>query len=767
MKFIERKAVENQEIIKIAEQSGVEPLIAKLLLMRDITTPQAIKEYLSADISLLSSPKILHNIEAAESIIKKHIASKKAIVLYGDYDCDGIGATAIMYLTLKALGAEVYYYIPQRHDEGYGLSCDAISRIHAQYPECLIITLDCGITSVTEVEFAKSLGLQVIITDHHEPSVLLPDTVVLNPILCDGCSPLCGAGVALKLAEQLTNRQFIAQFFDICAVSTVADVVPLVGDNRIIVKAGLEMLSNGSCRQGLKKLLLLSNIKRNTRVKSTDIAYRIAPRLNASGRLSSAYKSLKLLIENDSTAINLLAEELEKENKQRQDIFSEVLLDALSMLESYDLSRNLIIILKSDEWEEGVIGIAASKIAEQFGRPTILLTKKGATYKGSARSVLGISIYEVLRCCRSMLSSFGGHAMAAGLSIPVENFDKFLECANTYIKLNTDRDCFERKLIYDDILDISDINDKLFNSILKLEPFGSGNPKPVFLSKHNEMTFTRIGKHPHIKSRIKKVEAVAFNMSYALPHLKSPSEKIMSYTIDKGYYNNTQILQCKIKDFYSQKAEIDKEILFARYLQRFVCKGKSRGERKQRPDTDYSFGTLYIAFSNQAFNSFAEQNPGLERFIFNSTLLNPFNAVILSPEWDFEFTYYNRIVMLEKAPKCFIEHVLQTFGGKILNAEEYPDLRPEETHDQDTLREDYIFFYEKLNGRGYTDILGFYDLALRLGYYRSLSHFATAFFVFAELQLLLPGNDGNIIIDNKKVEIGRSEVYNWVTGNKD
>lgn len=767
MKFIERKAVEKQDIIKISEQTGVEPLIAKLLLMRDISSPQAVKEYLRADISLLSPPTVLQNIEIASDIVMKQISKGGAIVLYGDYDCDGIGAIAIMYLTLKALNARVSYYIPQRHEEGYGLSNEAILRIKNQYPGCLIVTVDCGITSVSEVEYAKSLGLQTIVTDHHEPAANLPDTVILNPILNEGCSPLCGAGVALKLAEQLTDRAFITQFLDICAVSTVADVVPLVGDNRIIVKAGLEMLSNGVCREGFKKLLALSNIKRNTRIKSSDIAYRIAPRLNASGRLSSAYKSLKLLIEEDATAISLLAEELEKENKQRQDIFTKVLNDALTMLESYDLSRNLIIILKSDEWEEGVIGIAASKIAEQFGRPTILLTQKGSYYKGSARSAPGINIYEVLSCCRNLLSGFGGHAMAAGLSLPVENYDEFLLRTNTHIKENTEKDCFQRKLIYDDILEISDINDKLFNNIMKLEPFGCGNPKPLFISKLQEAAFSRIGKYPHIKSRIGKLEAVAFNKGYALPFLKSAAEKTVSYTIDREYYNNSQILQCKIKDFYSHRANIDNEILFARFLQRFVCKGENRGKHKERPDNDYFFGTLYIAFSNETFNIFAEENPQLERFIFNSTLLNPYNAVILSPERDFVYTYYNKIVMLEKAPRCFIEHIRQSFGGKIANAECYPDLRPKEAHTQETLREDYKFIYDKLSGKEFFDILHCYDKAVRMGYKRSLSFFATAFFVFAELQLLLVNNGGIIEIDNKKVEIGHSEIYKWVTDSED
>lgn len=441
--------------------------------------------------------------------------------------------------------------------------------------------------------------------------------------------------------------------------------------------------------------------------------------------------------------------------------------DALNMLESYDLSRNLIVILKSDEWEEGVIGIAASKIAEQFGRPTILLTKKGSDYKGSARSSPGINIYEVLSCCRHLLSGFGGHAMAAGLSIPTENYDEFLLQTNNYIKEHTEKDSFQRKLIYDDILDIPDINDRLFNNIMKLEPFGCGNPKPLFLSKLHQSAFSRIGKYPHIKSRIGKLEAIAFNKGYALPLLESAAEKTVSYSIDREFYNNSQVLQCKIKDFYSHQADINDEILFARFLQRFVCKGESGSGGKERPDNDYAFGTLFIAFSNETFNSFADENPQLERFIFNSTLLNPYNAIILSPERDFVYTYYNRIVMLEKAPRCFIEHIRQTFGGKIINAEDYPKFRPQGVHTQETLREDYKFIYEKLGGKEFFDIVHCYARAVRMGYKRSLSYFATAFFVFAELQLLLVNNGGIIEIHNKKVEIGHSKIYKWVTNGED
>src|SRR5690554_4293471 len=251
MRFEQRKNINKTQIRKLAEQTNLDPRIAQLLAMRNIDSPEKIDAFLNSDLINLSPPNELDNIESAAQLIKNVVQKKQTIVIYGDYDCDGIGAIAILYLTLKHLNADVKYYVPQRHSEGYGLNIKAINKIYNQFSPNLIITVDCGVTSVQEVEYAKSLGVEVVVTDHHERAKALPDTVIVNPMLDDSSTPYCGAGVAIKLAEQLAGRDYVLGFLDICAISTVADVVPLIKDNRIIVKHGLEMLSIRHCRPGL------------------------------------------------------------------------------------------------------------------------------------------------------------------------------------------------------------------------------------------------------------------------------------------------------------------------------------------------------------------------------------------------------------------------------------------------------------------------------------------------------------------------------------
>lgn len=762
MKYIERKATDKKEIIDLSVKTGLHPLIVKLLLMRNIDTENSIRAYIQSDIKNLMSPYKLSNIDKAKKIIEEIIEKKGKIVIYGDYDCDGIGAVAILYLTLKHLNADAHYYIPQRHDEGYGLNLDTIKKINDDCSPQLFITVDCGIKSVKETEYIKSLGIDIIITDHHEPANILPDTIIINPTLEKEYNPLCGAGVALKLAESLTSREYIKRFMDICAISTVADVVPLVGDNRIIVKEGLKILSSGKSRESLKKLLASTGIKKGNKITASDIAYRLAPRLNASGRLSSAYKSLKLLISDDNTEINLLIQELDKENKLRQDIFTEVLSQALHMLEGYDLSRNLIIVLKSDDWEEGVIGIAASKIVEQFNRPAILFTNNDGILKGSSRSINGINIYEVINSCKDILLKFGGHAMAAGLCINQDNFQEFIDRTNQYIKKNIDKDSFEKKLIYDEKICLNDMQQELINSLFEMEPYGSNNPRPVFICSAKGMNFKQIGNYPHIKAKKNSFHMLAFNKKYALPLLNSDCEKIISYTIDKDTYKNVQTVQCKIKDIYCEKTDIKDQVLFCKYLENFVYSGETTTLSKKTPSNKYSFGTLYVTFTNDAFNEFDDMD--CERFVFNSETINPYNAVILSPEKDFIYTYYNKIIFIENPPMSLINHIKEKFTGTIESEGVLPKFSVEYDLSIELLRKDFLFFAKNLHGLKFVDINTFFQTAVSYNYTREFTAFCISFYIFNELHLLCVNNNGNIIINRQKVNLEQSEIYKWLIG---
>lgn len=761
MKFILRKNIDEQRLTELTERTGLERLTVKLLMMRDIDTPQAISSFLSCDINDLSSPLDFPDMKKAVDLINHTIKQNLPIVLYGDYDCDGIGGISILYLALKELNANVHYYIPQRHEEGYGLNIEAIDKIIRQYSPKLLITVDCGITSVKETEYLKKKGIAVIITDHHEPSGDIPDAPILNPALNGGANPLCGAGVALKLVEMLTSRDNMRKYIDICAVSTVADIVPLTGDNRTIVKEGLDMLSSRKCRESLKKLMAVSGIKKDKEVSVYDLAFRIAPRINACGRLSSASKALKLLIEDDPTAIALLAEELDRENKKRQDIFSEVLTEALNMLETYDFSRNLIIALSSSNWEEGVIGIAASKLAEQFNRPAILFTENDGIMKGSARSIQGVNIFEVIRSCKDLLIRFGGHSMAAGLSLRKENLNTFIERVNEYIKQNTDKSCFEKKIIYDEEINIGDINADMIKLLKLLEPFGCGNPKPLFITKARAMNFSRIGNYTHIKNKMKNFKFIAFNGEYALPLLNGNTEKIISFGMDRDIFRNKEYIQCVIKDIYADKAHVDEDILFARYLSAFTHQGKRKDIIKKAPMEGYGFGNLYVAFTNKAFNAF--NNDCYERLIFNTPALNPYDSIILSPEKDFIYTYYNKIVFLEAPPASMIDFIKENFCGKIEVTGKSPVFNIRYDFDIDGLRKDYLFFAQNLNNTAFRDIGILYKTAVMKGYTKTFCEFAVSFHIFMELELLSINNSGTINLHNKKTDLNKSEIYKWLS----
>lgn len=766
MKYIERKTIDKEKIEYLSQETGFDELIIKLLCMRNIDTVSAINLHMRSGFDKLNSPLELSNISIAKDIITQTIDSQSPILIYGDYDCDGIGAIAILYLTLKHLNADVYYYIPQRHDEGYGLNIESIKRLNNKYHPKLVITVDCGITSVAEVEYLKLLGIQTIITDHHEPGQVLPDAVIINPMLDGNKNPLCGAGVSLKLAEILTSREYIYEFVDICAISTLADVVPLIGDNRIIVKEGLKMLSKSKCREGLKKLMLIAGLKKGQNVTAEDIAYKIAPRLNASGRLSNAEKSLRLLVSEDITEINMLVEELENENKKRQDIFSEVIKDALFQLEEYDFSRNLIIILQSDKWEEGVIGIAAAKLVEQFRRPAILFTNKDGTLKGSARSISGINIYEVIDSCREMLINFGGHPMAAGLSIEKKDFFKFSAAANAHIKEHIPKSSFEKKIVYDERVCIKDLDNAIIEDIIELEPFGSNNPKPVFVCQDYQMDFKPIGKHPHVLCKRSNCQLIAFNRRHMLPLLVSPTPKTFSYTINREIFRNKEFIKCNVLEIASPYVNLDEHILFAKYLETFTYVGELAETRKRLPDSDYGFGVLYVSFTSQTYNDFPEE--GYEKIVFDARIMNPYNAIVLSPEKGFVYTYYNKIILLEKPSKSFLNHVGLNFSGIIEDVStDYPKFDITYELSVELLREDFLFFRKSLQNMHLIDIVSVYNKSKMLGYKRNFIDFCISYYIFSELNLITINSNGNIILNNYKVEIETSEIYQWLNTSKD
>lgn len=482
--LIDEKQLENLSNFFVLDKKIVE-----ILYSRGYTTKEEIEHFLYDNINDLKNPYLMINMEKIVERILLAIKKEEKILIFGDYDTDGIGAVSILYNYLKTKTNNVKTYLPNRLEDGYGLSCPCIDKIAEKEKPNLIITVDCGITCFQEIEYIKQMGIDVIVTDHHELPTKLPDCLILNPKLkqdynFDG---LCGAGVSFKLVQALCahfNDDF-EPYLPICAISTIADIVPLVDDNRIIVKEGLkrlELLPIGV------KILLKNTFKDLKNISSTDIAFKMAPKLNSTGRLDDANISLNLFINSDMKVINNSLKQIEYFNDKRRKICDTIYEESKKMV----TTNSEAIILYKEDWNIGVLGIVAAKLCDEFNKPTILFGKCSGELKGSARSVGNIDIVKLFTDCNSVLTKFGGHTKAGGLSLKEENLNKFKQLANFHLKKNYSTKDYEVIKEYDLELNLNDITIDFVEKLNILEPFGYKNNLPVFkvantLCKTNKM----------------------------------------------------------------------------------------------------------------------------------------------------------------------------------------------------------------------------------------------------------------------------------------
>jgi len=476
-----RKAFSSE--LKISE------ITAQLLSNRGISDPKEAGEFLACSLSSCHDPFLFKDMDKAVGRIKNAISGKEKILIYGDYDVDGMASVAILKMALMNLGATVETYIPNRLEEGYGLNTNAIKRALADGVS-LIITVDCGISSFKEIEYAKLSKIDVIVTDHHEiVAKRLPQAyAIINP-LQDLCKypfkHLAGVGIAYKLAKALYDgTSFIAEdFLDLVSLGTVADIVPLKGENRILAKHGLDEI-NRRQRAGIKAMTDLAGLSGKD-VSSGHIGFILGPRINAMGRVGSPEKALELLLTDNKEDATRLAKILDTENRNRQKIQSGVLEEALSKIErEVNFKHHRIIVLASEGWHAGVIGIVASGIAERFHRPAILISLDGKHGKGSGRSVDRFNLFDVLMQCKDLLLGFGGHEGACGLTIEKERVDEFREMINAEAGKHVSEDVFSPQLDIDMEIPLNSLNEGVINEIEALAPFGEENPRPVFSSRN-------------------------------------------------------------------------------------------------------------------------------------------------------------------------------------------------------------------------------------------------------------------------------------------
>ncbi|MBQ7844965.1 MAG: single-stranded-DNA-specific exonuclease RecJ [Clostridia bacterium] len=493
--------------------------LSSLLRTRGIDTPEKAERFLHPSLEQLHDPALMPGMEKAVRIIRQAIAAGDRMLIYGDYDVDGVCATSILMETLGEMGAQVDFRIPSRHGEGYGLNCDAVREIAKEHK--LLITVDCGVTNHEEVKLAQLLGMTVIVTDHHQladtPS---PADVVLNPLIGDyPFRRLCGAGVALKLTQALQGMEGVRKRIDLAALATVADIVPLIDENRIIVREGLLAMGNFD-RPGIKALLMVSGV--TPPVSAGQVGFRLAPRINAGGRLEDAAQGVTLLTTRDEMLAERIASHLEDANSQRQAIEQDITQKAMQEIEEkIDFLTDRVIIVMGEDWNHGVIGLAAGRICEKYHFPAIVLSKQGDVAVGSCRSIPGVNIHAMLMLCKDLFIRFGGHEQAAGLTMRSDLVPELRRRLNLAIRENCDLRCYVPTKEYDLALPLAQVNLDLIDSLALLQPTGYGNPAPVFLSRGAQVQLMRkVGRdQQHLKLSLLDGQSVRDGIAFSMGHM--------------------------------------------------------------------------------------------------------------------------------------------------------------------------------------------------------------------------------------------------------
>lgn len=547
-------------IQKLSKDHGVPPLIAKILLSHGV---ESFSEFLYPTLDKLHDPFLMRGMQQAVERICKAIDCKQRILIFGDYDVDGITSTALLVRFLKAAGAsEVLYKIPDRFRDGYGLKSSVIDFCREKHID-LLITVDCGITSVSEVDYGKENGIDVIITDHHECKEQLPDAVaVLNPKQPDCEYPfkhLAGVGVAFKLlqalAETLDLNQagFLDEYVDITAIGTIADVMPLVGENRILVKNGLEHLAKTE-NFGLQALMRQASVE-SSRLTTGTVGFALAPRINAAGRMDDPRLGVELLLSKTEAEAEEKARILDEINRQRQTIEQKTLEEALAILakEEKAYQEDSVLVLAREGWHSGIIGIVASKITERFNKPCILISCDGEEGKGSGRSMKGFSLFEALSACGEHLTRFGGHEMAAGLTIGVGSINDFRRAVNAYAKTVLSPEDFIPKLAVDTKLPIGYANLNTVDKLSVMEPFGMNNPNPVFFCTGLRVTgIYTMGEGKHLRLSLSDgqvtVQAIGFSMGELAEKMTQNDCVDIAFNLEANVYRGERRAQVLIKD---------------------------------------------------------------------------------------------------------------------------------------------------------------------------------------------------------------------------
>lgn len=546
----------------LSKELGLHKTLTNLLVQRGIKTFQEAKKFFRPSLLDLHNPFLMKDMDKAISRLEEAISKNQKILVYGDYDVDGTTAVSLVFTFLKSFYPNVEYYVPDRYSEGYGISFQGIDYA-AENKFSLIIALDCGIKAIDKINYANQKNVDFIICDHHRPGDELPAAVaVLDPKRNDCNYPfkeLSGCGVGFKLIQAYAQKNDISfkeieKYLDYVAISIAADIVPIVGENRILTHFGLQKI-NSNPRAGIKAILELNNVRRQLTV--TDLVFIIAPRINAAGRIETARKAVDLLISDCADFSAASGKNINTTNTERKNIDAEITREALNFIETnVEQQKKKTTVVYSENWHKGVVGIVASRLTEKYYRPTIVLTQSNGLITGSARSVKDFDIYDAIDACSHLLEQFGGHKYAAGLTLKPEKLNQFIQKFEEVVCSTITDELLVPEIEIDEQINFSDITDKFFRVLKQFAPFGPGNMNPVFLSTNLlDKGYARVVGTTHLKMDLYQPEnpdifytAMGFNMADYLPMVTSKNPLKVCYTIEENEWNGNVSLRLNVKD---------------------------------------------------------------------------------------------------------------------------------------------------------------------------------------------------------------------------
>ncbi|MDR1644796.1 MAG: single-stranded-DNA-specific exonuclease RecJ [Tannerellaceae bacterium] len=558
---------ELQKRDNLVAETGCHPIIGLLLVQRGITSAAEAKEFFQPSLNNLHDPYLMPDMDKAVGRLNRALGNKEKILIYGDYDVDGTTAVSLVYKYLRPYSSTLDYYIPDRYDEGYGISDKGIDYAQANDVK-LIIALDCGIKAVEKIAYAKQKGIDFIICDHHMPDDILPDAVaVLDAKRLDSTYPyehLSGCGVGFKFMQAFARSNGfpfsdLEKLLDLTAVSIASDIVPITGENRILTYYGLKQL-NTHPSLGLKGIIDVCGLS-GKEITLNDIVFKIGPRINASGRMMNGKEAVDLLLAKDRESAREKSENINQYNDERRELDKKITDEANAIIDRFNnMEDRKAIIVYNPEWHKGVIGIVASRLTEKYYRPAVVLTQSSELITGSARSIPGFDIYKAIENCRDLLENFGGHTYAAGLSMKPENMPAFVERFLSLAADDIDPGQMTPQLDVDAILELKDITPRFAGELKRMNPFGPNNPKPIFCSMgvRDYGTSKLVGKdNEHLRLELiddnckTPVHAIAFGMHLHSEHIKTMNPFNICYTIEENTYNGNTTLQLLIKDIKS------------------------------------------------------------------------------------------------------------------------------------------------------------------------------------------------------------------------